>query len=61
MLEWLADLLHWFEERLVLRGGGDGLQAGIEHLGGRLLQIESLLSRPRYLLLFIMATLVVIL
>jgi len=61
LLESLADLLYWFEERLVLRGGGEGLEAGIRHLGGYLQQIEDLLSRPRYLLLLIMATLVVIL
>jgi len=61
LLESLADLLHWFEERLVLRGGGEGLEAGIRRLGAYLVQIESLLARPRYLLLLIMATLVVIL
>jgi NADH:ubiquinone oxidoreductase subunit 5 (subunit L)/multisubunit Na+/H+ antiporter MnhA subunit len=61
LLESLADLLYWFEKRLVLRGGGEGLEMGIRHLGSYLLQIENLLSRPRYLLLFIMATLVVIL
>ncbi|MCG6862217.1 MAG: hypothetical protein LJE70_13220 [Chromatiaceae bacterium] len=61
LLESLADLLYWFEKRLVLRGGGEGLEAGIRHLGSYLLQIESLLSQPRYLLLLIMATLVVIL
>jgi len=61
LLDSLADLLHWIEQRLVLRGGGEGLQAGIRHLGSFLLQIEHLLSQPRYLLLLIMATLVVIL
>jgi len=60
-MEWLANLLYWFEERLVLRGGGEGLQRGIRHLGGYLERIEEMLGRPRYLLLLIMATLVVIL
>ncbi len=57
---WLASLLYWFEERLVLRGGSEGLLAAIEHLGVYVKQVEELLSRPRYLLLLIMATLVVI-
>jgi hypothetical protein len=61
VLEGLADLLYWFEERLVLRGGGEGLQTVIRHLGAILLQIESLLAQPRYLFLLILATLVVIL
>jgi len=61
IVEWLADLLYWFEERMVLRGGGEGLQEALQHLGSYLQQIEELLSRPRYLLLLIMATLVVIL
>jgi hypothetical protein len=60
-MDWLANRLSWFEERLVLRGGGEGLQAGIRRLSGYLKGIEELLSRPRYLLLLIMATLVVIL
>jgi NADH:ubiquinone oxidoreductase subunit 5 (subunit L)/multisubunit Na+/H+ antiporter MnhA subunit len=61
LLAWLADLLHWFEEHLVLQGGGEGLHKGLQFLGSYLLQVEELLSRPRYLLLLIMATLVVIL
>ena len=60
-MEWMARVLHWFEERLVLRGGGEGLQRLIHLLGGYLLQVDELLTRPRYLLLLIMATLVVIL
>lgn len=60
-MEWLAALLHWFEEHLVLRGGGEGLQRVIGLLGGYLQQVEELLARPRYLMLLIMATLVVIL
>ena len=60
-MEWLANLLHWFEERLVLKGGGEGLLAGLRQLGGYLQQIEELLSMPRYLILLIVATFVVIL
>lgn len=61
LLTGLANLLHWFEEHLVLQGGGEGLQKGLQFLGSYLLQVEELLSRPRYLLLLVMATLVVIL
>ncbi len=61
VLEWAASLLHWFEERLVLRGGGEGLLAAIHRLGTLLNRVEGLLSQPRYLLLLILATFVVIL
>jgi len=56
----IATLLQWFEEQLVLKGSGDGLLAGIRYLGRYMTQVEALLSRPRYLLLLIMATIVVI-
>jgi len=61
LMEWLANLLHWFEDRLVLRGGGEGLIRTLRHLGGYALRVESLLESPRYLMLLIMATFVVIL
>ena len=60
MLEWLANKLHWFEEHMVLKGGGEGLQEIIERVGKYALLIEFLLSQPRYLLLLVMATFVVI-
>jgi len=61
IMEWLANLLHWFEDRLVLRGGGEGLVRALQLLGGYALRIERLLESPRYLMLFVMATFVVIL
>jgi NADH:ubiquinone oxidoreductase subunit 2 (subunit N) len=61
LMDQLANLLYWLEEHLVLKGGGEGLQTAIRVLGAYLAKIESLLSLPRYLLLLIMATLVVIL
>lgn len=60
ILQWIASKLYWFEEHLVLRGGGEGLLKGINFLGRYIQQIEQLLSSPRYLLLLIMATFVVI-
>lgn len=60
-MEWVAGRLHWFEEHLVLRGGDEGLKRAIGLLGGYLIHVEQLLGQPRYLLLMIMATFVVIL
>ncbi len=60
LMEGIASLLHWFEEHLVLKGGGEGLINTIQRVGGQLQKIEVLLSQPRYLLLLIMATFAVI-
>ena len=60
IMEGLADMLYWFEEHLVLKGSGDGLLKLLRLIGRYLLQIEVLLSHPRYLILLIMATFVVI-
>lgn len=61
LMERIATLLHWFEERLVLRTSGQGLLYYIKHIGTYLQHMERLLSRPRYLWLLILATFVVIL
>jgi len=61
LMESLASALYWFEDRLVLKGGGEGLITMIERLGIYANHIERLLSQPRYLLLLIMATFIVIL
>lgn len=61
LMAWLADRLHWFEDRLVLHGGGEGMMRLLRRLGDGLLEVEQLLTRPRYLMVMIMATLVVIL
>jgi hypothetical protein len=60
-MEWVAAWLHWFEERLVLHGGGDRLKGLVAELAQGLIRMEDLLGRPRYLLLLILGTLVVIL
>jgi NADH:ubiquinone oxidoreductase subunit 5 (subunit L)/multisubunit Na+/H+ antiporter MnhA subunit len=60
LMEWVARILHWFEEHLVLKGGGEGLHNAIQRIGGYLTRVEELLGQPRYLLLLIMATFVVI-
>lgn len=61
LLLWLASVLYWFEERLVLRGGGEALGRHLRRMGHLLEQVDDLLSQPRYLLLMIAATFVVIL
>ncbi len=61
LMERVASALHWFEEHLILKGGGEGLMKLLGLVGGYLQLIDHLLSRPRYLLLIVMATIVVIL
>lgn len=60
-LVWLADLLQRFETRLVLQGGGGAMAQLLQRVGEALKTIESLLEQPRYLMLMVMATFVVIL
>lgn len=61
LMERIASLLHWIEERLVLRTGNDGLIKQLQRIGAYLQQTEQLLDKPRYLWLLILATFVVIL
>jgi NADH:ubiquinone oxidoreductase subunit 5 (subunit L)/multisubunit Na+/H+ antiporter MnhA subunit len=61
LMEWAAAWLHWFEERLVLHGGGEQLKGLLAELAQGLMRMEDLLGRPRYLLLLILGTLVAIL
>jgi len=60
LVQWIAGLLYWFEEHLILKGGGEGLDRGLKLIGVYLQHVERLLGQPRYLLLMIMATFVVI-
>lgn len=53
-----ASAFHWFEERLVLQGMGMDLVTLGRHLGMRLNRLESsVLAQPRYLVLFLLFTL----
>ena len=61
LMEWVASILYWFEEHLVLSGGDNRLKNMFQQIGNVLIRIDELLSQPRYLLLWIMVTLVVIL
>jgi NADH:ubiquinone oxidoreductase subunit 5 (subunit L)/multisubunit Na+/H+ antiporter MnhA subunit len=61
LMTWLANQLYWFESQLVLRGGGEGLLKNLRRVGTLLMQAEQLLSQPRYLIVLILVTFVVIL
>ncbi len=61
LLQQLANLFVWIEEHLILKGGGEGIIDAIQRSERLITRIETLLSQPRYLLLMIMATFVLIL
>ena len=60
LMEKIANVLYWFEESLVLKGSGDGLINVLQQVGAYLVRIDYLFSRPRYLWLFILLTLLVV-
>ena len=60
LMEKIANFLYWFEESLVLKGSGDGLINVLHKVGNYLIRIDYLFSRPRYLWLFILLTLLVV-
>ena len=59
LTEWTAAILHWFEDRFVLRGIGKGTISYGRKLGHAANQFEQLILRPRYLVLFVFITLLV--
>ncbi len=61
LMEWIASILHWFEEHLVLKGGEEGVKRAMLRIGAVLVRVDDLLSRPRYLLLMLLATFIGIL
>ncbi len=60
LMEKIANVLYWFEESLVLKGSGDGLINVLHIVGAYLIRIDYLFSRPRYLWLIILLTLLVV-
>ena len=60
LMEKIANGLYWFEESLVLKGSGDGLISVLQKVGAYLIRIDYLFSRPRYLWLIILLTLLVV-
>ncbi|MBF0434783.1 MAG: hypothetical protein HQL77_05340 [Magnetococcales bacterium] len=61
MIQGLASILYSFEENMILKGGGAGLMEVLQLVGKRLILIDHLLSQPRYLILMIALTFVIIL
>lgn len=57
---WAATMSHWFEERFVLRGVGEGVVNYGRHLGYAANYVEQLLLQPRYLALFVFITLLAV-
>ena len=57
----LAERLHRLENRLLLRGRGGAGERLLRRLGSQLAILEHLLEQPRYLMMAVMATFVVIL
>lgn len=61
MLLWIAEKLQRFETHLILRGGGGPMSDALREVGRAFRVVEDLLEQPRYLLLAVAATFVVIL
>jgi hypothetical protein len=59
-LETVAGAMHWFEENWVLRGSGEGLLNFLQRLGTYLTHIDYLICQPRYLLIMIILTFIII-
>lgn len=59
LTEWLSALLHWFEERLVLRSPSKQVPTAMRKAGHAINQFEQLILRPRYLVLFVCITFLV--
>ncbi|MGE5470122.1 MAG: proton-conducting transporter membrane subunit [Bacteroidota bacterium] len=57
----VSDILQRLENRLLLRGRGGTAEQLLRRLGGYLQTLENLLEQPRYLMMAVMATFVVIL
>ena len=60
-LELFASASHFLEDRLILKGSGEGLMNGMNYIGKYLELVDKLLTQPRYVLVLIMATFVVVL
>jgi hypothetical protein len=59
-MQGIAEPLEWLENRLLLQQDGGKAKQRLDKLGGYLDRIERLLTQPRYLMLLVTVTLVVI-
>jgi NADH:ubiquinone oxidoreductase subunit 2 (subunit N) len=60
LMQWAAEQLEWLEQRLLLQQDGGKAKETLEVLGRYLDRIDRLLTQPRYLVLLVAVTLVVI-
>jgi NADH:ubiquinone oxidoreductase subunit 5 (subunit L)/multisubunit Na+/H+ antiporter MnhA subunit len=60
LTEWFATLMHWFEDHFVLRNIGKDTNGYGRKLGYAANKFEQLILRPRYLVLFVFITLLVV-
>ena len=60
LLQWLAEQMEWLEKHLLLQHDGGKTQTTLLLLGRYLDRVDRLLTQPRYLVLLVAVTLVVI-
>jgi NADH:ubiquinone oxidoreductase subunit 5 (subunit L)/multisubunit Na+/H+ antiporter MnhA subunit len=60
LMQWVAEQLEWLEQRLLLQQDGGKAKETLTMLGRYLDKIDHLLTQPRYLVLLVAVTLVVI-
>ncbi|MFK5984510.1 MAG: proton-conducting transporter membrane subunit [Pseudomonadota bacterium] len=60
LFEKIAALSEWLEETLILKSSGEGLINIIQKIGKYLVDIEELLNKPRYLMILVCITFVII-
>jgi hypothetical protein len=61
LMQRIAEMLEWFEERLVLKSSSEGIGRLATVLGRYASLMEHYLQQPRYMLVLVAATLVVVL
>ena len=59
LFEWIANIMSWFEDRLVLRGIGMDMVGVGSKLGQAAITFEQLILKPRYLVLFVFIVLMI--
>jgi NADH:ubiquinone oxidoreductase subunit 5 (subunit L)/multisubunit Na+/H+ antiporter MnhA subunit len=60
VFEKIASYCQWFEENLVLKSSGEGLLSIIQKIGKYLIDIEEFLNKPRYLMVLVSITFIII-
>ncbi|MDP3662170.1 MAG: proton-conducting transporter membrane subunit [Nitrosomonas sp.] len=59
LFEWIANIMSWFEDRLVLRGIGMDMVGIGSKLGQAAITFEQFILKPRYLVLFVFIVLMI--